>query len=87
MRAFALLQRPPEMDDSEEAIGQWVEERITEFIDTYLRLETHPLYQKDNIVIDPICGMPDFGNCGDKQNRVARPHDLLLLGNCARRIF
>ncbi len=45
------------MDDSDEAIGLWVEEKIVEFIDTYLRLETHPLYQKDNIVSDPVCGM------------------------------
>lgn len=45
------------MDDSDEAIGLWVEAKIVEFIDTYLRLETHPLYQKDNFVVDPVCGM------------------------------
>jgi YHS domain-containing protein len=48
------------MDGSDETIGLWVEEKIVEFIDTYLRLETHPLYQKDNIVIDPVCGMQIF---------------------------
>jgi YHS domain-containing protein len=42
---------------SDEPIGLWVEEKIVDFIDTYLRLESHPLYQKDNIVIDPVCGM------------------------------
>lgn len=46
---------PFEGDD--EAITVWVEERILEFIDTYLRLETHPFYQKDNAVIDIVCGM------------------------------
>lgn len=45
------------LDNSDEAIGLWVEEKIVEFVDTYLRLETHPLYQKDNIVLDPVCGM------------------------------
>lgn len=45
------------LDDSDEAIGLWVEEKIVEFVDTYLRLETHPFYQKDNIVSDPVCGM------------------------------
>ncbi|MBI1919511.1 MAG: YHS domain-containing protein [Geobacter sp.] len=45
------------LDGPEEAIGPWVEERIVEFLDTYLRLETHPYYQKDNIVTDPVCGM------------------------------
>jgi YHS domain-containing protein len=27
------------------------------FLDTYLQLETHPIYQKDNLVTDPVCGM------------------------------
>lgn len=45
------------LDSSDTAIGLWVEEKIVEFVDTYLRLETHPFYQKDNIVIDPVCGM------------------------------
>ena len=49
----ALL--PFEGDD--EAIATWVGDRILEFVDTYLRLETHPLYQKDNTVIDIVCGM------------------------------
>lgn len=44
-------------EGSEEAIGLWLEDRIVEFVDTYLRLEIHPLYQKDNLVIDIICGM------------------------------
>lgn len=45
------------LEDADEAMGLWVEEKIVEFVDTYLRLETHPLYQKENIVIDPVCGM------------------------------
>lgn len=46
-----------DLNDPDKEIGLWVEEKIVEFIDTYLRLETHPLYQKDNIVTDPVCGM------------------------------
>jgi len=42
---------------SEVEIGLWIEERIVDFVETYLRLETHPLYQKDNLVTDPVCGM------------------------------
>lgn len=45
------------LDGADESIGLWVEENIVECIETYLRLETHPLYQKENIVIDPVCGM------------------------------
>lgn len=43
--------------DGDEPLAAWVEEMIIEFVDTYLRLETHPLYQKDNYVLDIICGM------------------------------
>lgn len=45
------------INDPNENVGSWVEEKILGFVDTYLRLETHPLYQKDNLVTDPICGM------------------------------
>lgn len=45
------------LDCDEEVLGGWVDNRILEFIDTYLRLETHPFYQKDNTVLDIICGM------------------------------
>lgn len=41
----------------DDSLARWVEDRILDFIDTYLRLETHPLYQKDNAVIDVVCGM------------------------------
>lgn len=45
------------LDCDEESLAGWVEDRILEFIDTYLRLETQPFYQKDNTVIDIVCGM------------------------------
>lgn len=43
--------------NSDEKISLWLEDRIIEFIDIYLRLETDVLYQKDNLVTDPVCGM------------------------------
>ncbi|WP_298272390.1 YHS domain-containing protein [Geobacter sp.] len=46
------------LEGADEAVGRWVDEKILEFVDVYLRLETHPLYQKDNIVVDLVCGMP-----------------------------
>lgn len=45
------------LDCDDDILGSWVDDRIIEFIDTYLRLETHPFYQKDNTVLDIICGM------------------------------
>lgn len=46
------------LEGSDEALSLWVEEKILDFVDIYLRLETHPLYQKDYIVVDLVCGMP-----------------------------
>jgi len=43
--------------EGEDSLSVWVEDRILDFIDDYFRLETHPLYQKDNTVIDIVCGM------------------------------
>ena len=45
------------LENDKEALAGWVEDRILDFVDAYLRLETHPLYQKDNTVIDIVCGM------------------------------
>lgn len=41
----------------DEEVVEWVEAKLLEFLDAYLKLETHPLYQKDNFVMDPVCGM------------------------------
>lgn len=45
------------LEGNEKKLADWVDDRIIEFVDTYLRLETHPLYQKDNTVVDIVCGM------------------------------
>jgi len=42
---------------NKDEIGDWLDTKILEFVDTYLQLETHPFYQKENYVVDPVCGM------------------------------
>lgn len=46
-----------QISGNDDALSGWVEDRILDFIDTYFRLETHPMYQKDNTVVDIVCGM------------------------------
>lgn len=46
-----------ESSSVEEEIAQWVEAKLFEFIETYLLLEVHPEYQKENYVTDPVCNM------------------------------
>jgi YHS domain-containing protein len=38
-------------------VAAWVEEKVLQFVDTYLRLEAVDQYQTENLVIDPVCGM------------------------------
>jgi YHS domain-containing protein len=38
-------------------IAAWVDDRLVEFIDTYLQLEVMDQYQRDNQALDPVCGM------------------------------
>jgi YHS domain-containing protein len=35
----------------------WIEQKIKDFLDTYLRLEETDQYQRENTVRDPVCGM------------------------------
>jgi YHS domain-containing protein len=44
-----------EVDESK--VAAWVEAKLLQFVDTYLRLETLEHYQGENIVTDPVCGM------------------------------
>jgi YHS domain-containing protein len=46
------------LDDLDEAkIDDWVEAQMLRFVQTYLRLATEPNYQRENRVVDPVCGM------------------------------
>lgn len=40
-----------------EDVAGWVEQKLLDFVDTYLRLEEVDQYQSENVVTDPVCGM------------------------------
>ena len=46
---------PSSPDETE--ITEWVEERLLEFVETYLRVGCEPQYQRGNLQVDPVCGM------------------------------
>jgi YHS domain-containing protein len=50
------LTMPLDEADEEKATA-WVESKLLQFVDTYLRLETSDHYQEANMVTDPVCGM------------------------------
>lgn len=39
------------------AVASWLDGKVLSFVDTYLKLQTIDQYQRDNFVIDPVCGM------------------------------
>ncbi|GMU82515.1 MAG: YHS domain-containing protein [Phycisphaerales bacterium] len=41
----------------EQQVATWVDTKLTEFVDTYLRLENADAYQRENMIRDPVCGM------------------------------
>jgi YHS domain-containing protein len=46
------------LDEVDEAkAAAWVEGKLLNFVDAYLRLETSGHYQEKNVVTDPVCGM------------------------------
>jgi len=51
-----LLSMPMSKVD-EKAIGSWIDRKIGDFLDAYLRLEVLDHYQSDNLTIDPVCKM------------------------------
>lgn len=40
-----------------EVARNWAEQKLLGFLDSYLQLETHEQYQRDNTALDPVCGM------------------------------
>src|SRR5262245_6445808 len=41
----------------EQQLDDWLDTKILGFVDTYLRLGDVEAYQRENLVVDPVCGM------------------------------
>ncbi|MBI1827268.1 MAG: YHS domain-containing protein [Planctomycetes bacterium] len=41
----------------EQIVNSWVERKILQFVDSYLKLQEIDPYQQENLVTDPVCGM------------------------------
>jgi YHS domain-containing protein len=41
----------------EKRLAAWVDDRLIEFLDSYLQLEVTDQYHRDNVATDPVCGM------------------------------
>lgn len=51
----------------EHEVAAWIEAKLINFVETYLRLERTPAYQHDNLVSDPVCGTTITRNCAVSQ--------------------
>lgn len=63
----------------------WVEERLVEFVDTYLQLETAKQYQDENVETDPVCGMAVNRNWAAAQMEYEGRTYYFCLEECRRR--
>lgn len=69
----------------ESGAGQWVEDRITDFVETYLRLETAKAYQDENMETDPVCGMPVNRNWAAATTEYSGKRYYFCIDDCRRR--
>ena len=68
------------------AIGDWVDDRIIEFVQTYLSLHENEHYWKDHMVVDPIAGVrfPSFAAAATVEWEGKKYH---FMGDETRRQF
>ena len=66
----AQIEFPLEAVDSE-AIGTWIDDRIVDFVRTYLSMSQNQYYLKDHLVVDPIAGveLPKFAAATTLEHR------------------
>lgn len=64
------------LDDANETAAEaWVEEKLLAFLETYLRLEGDPNYQRANLHVDPVCGMQvSAGQVGHRSEHTGRTY-------------
>ena len=44
-------------DPHEQPLAEWLDSKLLQFADAYLKLQDVDQYQQENMVIDPVCGM------------------------------
>lgn len=54
---------------SEADLTAWFDEKLLQFVDTYLRLEMADAYQQESLVTDPVCGSRITKTCAAAQEQ------------------
>jgi len=60
--AYIRIERDDSMEQSLDGVDantirRWCEQKLLGFLDAYLQIETHRQYQRENVAVDPVCGM------------------------------
>ena len=63
-----------------DTVREWAEQKVLGFLDSYLQIETHEQYQRDNVALDPVCGMRVT-----KPKGIAHEHEGQTYYFCAQR--
>lgn len=70
----------------ERAVADWVEGKLLAFLETYLRVETDPNYQRVNGHVDPVCGMRIQASAAE-QRRQFRSHTYYFCSSTCEQRF
>lgn len=69
----------------ESSVARWVDRKLIEFVETYLRLEQADEYQRENFVTDPVCGMRINRNSAASQVQLSGVTYYFCIDECRRR--
>lgn len=67
------------------AVADWIDRKLIEFVETYLRLEQVDEYQRENFVTDPVCGMRINRNSAAGQSEYEGARYFFCVEECRRK--
>lgn len=69
----------------ESSVASWIDRKLIEFVETYLRLEQAEMYQSESFVTDPVCGMRINRNAAASQVQFRGATYYFCIDECRRR--
>ncbi|MCC6357402.1 MAG: YHS domain-containing protein [Phycisphaerales bacterium] len=67
------------------SVADWIDRKLIEFVETYLRLEQADEYQRENFVTDPVCGMRINRNSASGRSDYAGATYFFCVEECRRK--
>jgi YHS domain-containing protein len=72
---------------SDSEIAAWVDAKLLQFVDTYLRLEMADAYQQESLVTDPVCGSRITKTCAAAQEQLGKATHYFCSKTCHQKFL